>query len=56
MESSTSNSNSNDLYWIIDHEDLCWAPGKNLKFLIITIGKFFKDNGDEVHVQCLDDG
>jgi len=28
-----------DLFWIVDHETLCWAPGKMIK-----------DVGREIHV------
>eukprot|EP00347_Sterkiella_histriomuscorum_P007684 403347970 len=37
-------SNSQNLFWIVDHEELCWAPGK-----------FVRDAGNEIHVQCIDD-
>ena len=35
----------NKLFWIIDHDELCWAPGLQKK-----------DTPTEIHVQCLKTG
>ena len=59
-----ASNQDNDLYWIIEHDELCWAPGKKTEetktdFIVqcITDGDFYqvdKPTAIQVHPSCLD--
>ena len=38
-------SGEKELFWIIEHDELCWAPGEKKE-----------ENKNEIIVQCIEDG